>query len=670
MALQHLTDEQVASWTREQKDHWWFQNVFRGDMPQLTIRSAVTGFLLGGILSGTNLYIGAKTGIGLGVGLTSVILAFAMFKVLSAMRVAKDFTILENNAMQSIATSAGYMTMPLTSCIAAYMWKADKVMPWHQVMFWNVITSLMGVLVAFPMKRRFINDEQQPFPEGRACGVVLDALYSGHEGKQGGAGGVSGLFQAKAMVVAGVVTALFEIAKGEAIMKLAWLHGLGQKAYWVLNEQLDSWFFRLVKENHWGVPSIFGVDIRELSLRPKLDIAMFGTGGLMGVRITTSMIIGAVVNFAIVAPWMIHVGEIKGTVDAAGVEHFGRALIVNKWSIWWGVGIMVVGSLVALFAKPKLLIDPFRALFSRKKQAGEDVLANIELPFKWSFIGLPILAVITAWMAHEWYGMSYWLTLACLPLVFALSLICTNAMALTSWTPTGALSKITQFTFGMIDNKHAATNLMTAGITSSVAANAANLLSDIKPGYMLGAKPRQQAVGHVIGIFAGALASTPLFYLLFLSGYDPKGTVSVQNTMATDKFGFPGALQWKGVADIIEGGFHNLPTSIIWSLVIASLVAVVFEVLRITTKNKFPLSPVSIGLGVVLPFDATLAMWVGSLCFMGLHKFYSKREGTIGNTLWVKSLEPICAGIIAGAALTGIGDKLIEVFVLPRFGGG
>ena len=83
MAIPHLTDEQIRTWTREQKDRWWLTNVFRGDMPQLTIRSALTCFLLGGILSATNLYVGAKTGITLGVGLTSVILAFAMFRVLS-----------------------------------------------------------------------------------------------------------------------------------------------------------------------------------------------------------------------------------------------------------------------------------------------------------------------------------------------------------------------------------------------------------------------------------------------------------------------------------------------------------------------------------------------------------------------------------------------------------
>src|SRR4029434_6794362 len=97
MAIEQLDEEQIRTWTRAQKDEWWFRNVFRGDMPQLTLRAGVTGFLLGGVLAATALYIAAKTGIGIGVGLTSVILAFAIFRILDKAGIASDFTILENN---------------------------------------------------------------------------------------------------------------------------------------------------------------------------------------------------------------------------------------------------------------------------------------------------------------------------------------------------------------------------------------------------------------------------------------------------------------------------------------------------------------------------------------------------------------------------------------------
>src|ERR1043165_3294461 len=130
MAIPTLSEEEVRSWSLEQKDRWWLDKVYRGDMPQLTFRAGATGFILGGLLSATNLYIGAKTGWTLGVGITSVILAFSVFKLMSRIGMAKEFTILENNAMQSIATSAGYMTSPLSASLPAYMMVTGHLLPW------------------------------------------------------------------------------------------------------------------------------------------------------------------------------------------------------------------------------------------------------------------------------------------------------------------------------------------------------------------------------------------------------------------------------------------------------------------------------------------------------------------------------------------------------------
>src|SRR6202042_2447880 len=129
----------------------WFTHIYRGDMPQLTIRSALTGFLLGGVLAATSLYIGGKTGVGIGVGLTSVILSFAIFRSLHAAGLSRDFTILENNCTQSIATAAGYMTQPLISSLSAYMLVTGRIIPWWQMLIWMVTVAILGVLVAFPL---------------------------------------------------------------------------------------------------------------------------------------------------------------------------------------------------------------------------------------------------------------------------------------------------------------------------------------------------------------------------------------------------------------------------------------------------------------------------------------------------------------------------------------
>lgn len=670
MAIESLTEEQVRTWTRAQKDRWWLQNVYRGNMPQLTFRAALTGFILGGLLSATNLYVGAMTGWSLGVGLTSVILSFAIFRVFSRFG-ASDLNVLENNAAQSVATAAGYMTGPLISGMAAYMWIENKPMPWLPMLGFNVVLSLLGVLVAFPMKRLFINDEQQPFPQGRACGVVLDTLYS--------ADAAIGLFKARALACAAAIAGTVTFVSGENYMRWIQERLMGRAHAWKLPRELDAWYYDLVDKGSAQVIRLANVDIRQLGLRPAMDFAMFGAGGLMGIRTASSMMLGMVVNFVILVPWMITLGEIlpKSGSVAEGTAVFGRVHVVNSWSLWWGIAIMVTASLVSLFAKPQIFVDAFRMLTRRRAPgataaaSGEpDVLADIELPLWVSYAGIPVIGGIGVWMAWHWFGVHPLFGALAIPLIVLLTLIAARSTAMTSITPTGALSKIPQFTFGAMDPTHPPTNLMTGVMCVEVSSNASNLLMDIKPGYMLGAKPRQQAVGHAIGIFAGALASTPLFYLLFLSDWKPG--MNLQSVMAPEggQFSFPSAVQWKGVSELVTsifapGGHGTLLTgSILTSMIVAAVVGLAFEVARIVTKNRFPLSPLAIGLGVLVPPDSVIAMFAGASFFAVMEAIYGRKRESFGHKLWLQTHEPICAGLVAGAALVGIGDTMIKVFVL------
>jgi len=656
MALQHLSEEQIRDWSREQKDRWWLENLFRGDMPQLTIRSGITGFLLGGILSATALYIGGKTGITIGVGLTSVILAFALFRVFASTGIASDFTILENNCTQSIATAAGYMVAPMISSLAAYMLVTERLIPWWQMIVWMSVVSMIGVLLAFPLKRRFINEEQMPFPEGRACGVVLDALYTGNA--------AAGVFKAKLLGWVAVGAGVYQMIISDGWMKLLQIkllgmdRWLGLKEAWVFHDRLDSYYYAFAGKAGW-IPSILGTDIRQLGLRLTLDAAMLGVGGLMGIAVATSCLLGAFINFAVLAPMMIQMGDIAPRISPTGATvPISRVEIVNQWSLWWGVTMMVVGSLTSLLARPDLFTSAFKSLGGKKKE-GTDVLAHIEFPLWFSAVGVPVFSILGIWVTHAFFGVPVYMAAISLPLIFVLTIICTNSMALTSWTPTGALSKITQFSMGALDRTNPANNLIPAGMTAEIASNAANLLSDIKPGYMLGAKPRQQAVGHVIGIIAGSLACVPLFYLLFLPP-DANGVRSAA-TIVSDQFAMPAALQWKGVAEIITKGLTSLPTSAVVSMAFAAVAAAAIEIIKIKTKGRFPLSAVSIGLGVVLPPEATLAMWLGAMIFWWAGR--RKKPGTRGHDIWVEGCEPICAGLISGSALVGIGNAIVNVLI-------
>ncbi|HXN16384.1 MAG TPA: OPT/YSL family transporter, partial [Usitatibacter sp.] len=637
MTIQQLNEQQIREWTREQKDRWWLETVYRGDMPQLTVRSAVTGFLLGGVLAATALYIAGKTGITIGVGLTSVILAFAIYRGLNSAGLAQDFTILENNCTQSIATAAGYMVSPLVAALAAYMMVTNRIIPAAHIIAWMIVVAMIGVLLAFPLKRRFINEEQMPFPEGRAAGVVLDALYTG--------AAEAGMFKAKVLGMTAAIAAAYQLLISDGWMKLLQFKILrmhqwaGMKEPWTIHERLDTYYYAASSY----VPRILGTDIRQLGLRLTLDVAMLGIGGLMGLAVATSCLLGMLVNFVVLAPIMIQHGDIVARVGPTGIAiPISRAEIVNQWSLWWGVTMMVVGSMVSLLARPKVITSAFTALRGKKRE-GADVLRHIEFPLWISAVGIPIFGVLGAWVSHAFFGVPWLLAFISLPLIFVLSVICANSMALTSWTPTGSLSKITQFTMGAIDRTNPASNLIPAGMTGEIAANASNLLSDIKPGYMLGAKPRQQAVGHVIGVFAGAICCVPLFFLLFLPP-DANGLRSPA-TIVSDQFGMPGALQWKGVAELIAKGVSALPYSAVVSMIVAAVVAIAIEVARTVTKGRFPLSAVAIGLGVVLPPEATFAMWVGAMLFWWQARKH-RAPGTKGHTIWVEGYESICAGLI------------------------
>jgi uncharacterized oligopeptide transporter (OPT) family protein len=324
--------------------------------------------------------------------------------------------------------------------------------------------------------------------------------------------------------------------------------------------------------------------------------------------------------------------------------------------------MMVVGSIVSLLAKPQIFAAAFRSISRGRPPAtpGADVLRDIEVPLWVSWVGVPVFSVLGATTSHLFFGVPWLLAFISLPLIFVLTVICTNSMALTSWTPTGSLSKITQFTIGAIDRSNPASNLIPAGMTAEIASNAANLLSDIKPGYMLGGKPRHQVVGHVIGIFAGSLFAIPLFFLLFLPP-DANGVRSAER-IVSEQFAMPGAVQWKGVSELIARGVSTLPESAVISMIVAALAAVAIELARAFTRNRFPLSAVSIGLGVILPPDASLMMWIGALLFWWMGR-RNAVPGTRGHDIWVEGYEAICAGLIAGAALVGIGNAILNVLI-------
>lgn len=617
--IKELTEEQVHSMTLEEKDEWWLKNVYKGDMPQLTIRSALTGMILGGVLSLTNLYIGIKTGWTLGVGISSVILSYAFFKLMAKVKLGSHMSILENNAMQSIATSAGYMTAPMMASIPAYMMVTGEVIPMWQTFWWIVVLAILGVLFAFPLKKRFINEEQMPFPEGYAAGVVLDSLHSDEDNQ--------GMFKAKLLMAGAGISALIEFLRADAVLAAIKLQFLALPHHW------DDFIYK------FATPKIMGSPLKDLTIQFDTSIVMMGTGGLMSMKTAMSILIGGFINYFVLAPVMID----------AGIIPEAKFKAITMWALWGGAAIMTTSSLYSFFSKPQIIIETFKKSLA-KRQVKNHALDKIELPM-WVFaVGIPVMGALTVYLGHVWFGVHYWLGILAIPLVFVFTLIAVTSTGLTGITPGGALGKLTQITYGALAPGNVTTNLMTAGITSEVSLNASNLLMDIKPAYMLGGKPRHQAAGHILGIFAGGLVAVPVFYSLF------HGDISL---FTSETLPLPGASIWKGVSEVLTKGLSNLHITAQIAAGIGAALGIVIEIINKKTKGRFPLSGVGLGLGFVLRFTDAWSMALGTLLFW-VARQRCKDKTSFGYRAFVDNQETLAAGVIAGGSIIGIILILLE----------
>jgi hypothetical protein len=416
MPIQELTQEQIHEMTLKQKDEWWLKNIYRGNMPQLNLRSALTGMILGGVLSLTNLYIGIKTGWTLGVGISSVVISFGFYNLLARLRLGKEMSILENNAMQSIATSAGYMTAPLMASIPAYMMVTGEVIPMWQTFWWIVVLAILGVLFAFPLKKRFINDEQLPFPEGYAAGIVLDSLHNEH--------GKAGMFKAKLLMFAAGLSALIEIMRSEAVMTLARLKSLTLPGFW------DDLIYGFV------TPKILNSPLKDLTIRLDSSIVMMGTGGLMSMKTAMSILLGGFINYFICAPILIDHGIIPEATFKA----------IAMWSlVGWGCHHDNVFALFFFLQTDRSLS---RHSFARLKSG--ELLRKMSSKkssclYGFHFVGIPLVergrslygsCVVWNSLLAGFDRDSVWCLL--------FTLIAVTATGLTAITPGGALGKLTQ----------------------------------------------------------------------------------------------------------------------------------------------------------------------------------------------------------------------------------
>ncbi|MGM9998914.1 MAG: OPT family oligopeptide transporter [Candidatus Bruticola sp.] len=594
----------------EDPEHYWFRHIYRGPgVPQLTLRAVVMGALIGGVMSLSNLYVGLKTGWGLGVAITACILSYSVWTTLHSIfpKIFKtQMSILENNCMQSCASSAGYSTGgTMVSAIAAYLILTGTHMSWGVLTIWTFFLAALGVFMAIPMKRQMINVEQLKFPSGIACAETLRSLHS-H--------GSEAMRKAKALGIAGLGGGLLALLR-------------------------DAW--QLIP-NQIAMPGfIRGCSMKSLTFSFDLSGVMIAAGALVGWRVSWSMLLGGIICYAVLAPWMTSIGAI----NSADLAESGYRTIVG-WSTWTGAAIMVASGLTMFFMEWKTMARAFSGLahlFGTKGEKAHDPLEDIEVPTSWFIIGTLISGLGCILVLHFIFHTTWWMGLVAVVATFFLALVACRATGESDITPVGAMGKITQLTFGFLAPSNVTTNLMTAGLTAGAAGASADLLTDLKSGYVLGANPRQQFLAQFSGIFAGTLIVVPAFYLI----------VPDASVLGGDQWPAPSAQVWAKVAELLKNGFSALHPTAQLGMLIGCLIGIAIPLLEKYMPEKyrkFIPSATGLGLAMVIPFYNSLSMFIGAC----LASYLEKKHKQISDDYVV----PVASGIIAGESLVGVAIAL------------
>ncbi|MBL8763912.1 MAG: OPT/YSL family transporter [Phycisphaerae bacterium] len=624
----------AADATPEEKDAHWFNHVYRGDrMPQLTWRAVLMGGILGMAMAASNLYTTLAIGWAFGVAITACVMSFVIWNGLRSLTggALSQMSILENNCMQSTASAAGYSTgstiatmfgaLLLLAPVPEGKTAADVtswgVTHWAIVAAFTLCTGLLGVFLAIPLKRQMINHEQLRFPSGTASAEMLKSLYS--QSKDA----MTKAYVLISGIVAGLLVGFFNTDDGTA-----------EKVGFI--KRLFDWsgekFFRLqipgeVPEGGFG--TVAGKVPQAYVFEPSL--LLIGAGIITGMRVCLSMFAGSLLLFLVVGPWLVqqdiaHAGtgwsmvDGKPVFDAAtatpgvvrniDLNGAGTQLKFVTWALWGGTAVMVFASLTSLALQWRTVGRAFtNFLGSRTGNMGdassaERQLAAVEVPTSWMVAGLiPIgLALLAVQMVA--FHISWWAGLIAIGMSFFLSLVACRATGETDTTPIGAMGKVMQLMFAAFHPGQIVPNLASAGVAANSAIGSADLLTDLKSGYLLGANPRRQFLAQFYGVFFGTLAIVPIWFLM------------VPNKAELEKFAAPSTRQWEAVAKVLTKGIDQLPVSAQYAILIGALVGVVLptiEKLTPASMRKYVPSAMGLGLSWVIPYSSSLGFMVGAL---------------------------------------------------------
>ncbi len=638
-------------------EQYWLDHVYRGDrLPELTLQVVLVSVLLAALMIAFNIYMGLKTGWGEGGSLIAVILGFAIIRMLG-----REYSELENNITQTIASAAGSLGNIVNVIPALIILEADGIIEhgptFVDVLLWVFFTSFLGVFFAIPLRRQMLVIDQLLFPTGTAAAETIEAMH---------AKGDEAMAKAKALGIIGGASALFTI--------------------------LRDGFHLIPHTIPFKISGIGGIGLHKLTIGAAASPMMLGAGFLVGPRVGTSLAVGGFVAWGIIAP-MLHINGIDMSIAETMTKPENleacRAILANppiteagsaqlaadckyihqihqeayysvmvKWLMWPGLGIMVAAGLTSTLMKWKILLSAMKSLF--EKTRADSPIAHLEFPTSHWIIGLVLSSIGVMAMLQLRFGVPWYLGLLSIGLSFLLAVIAVRATGETDINPVGAMGSVTQIAFGSLQGAAGAANpaaittgnLLTGGVAAGGASEAADMMQDLKTGWLLGATPRTQVYAQLIGVTIGSVFCACIFWVLIQAA--PIGSTT---------WPAPAAITWSGLATMMTRGTDALPPGAITALAIGIAIGIALPFAEAALGERKWMLPSALGLGVamVVPYEYAFSIFAGSMILLAIRGW---------KPAWVVMFAAsVGAGGIAGEGLAGVGVAFVQVGLQYLSGG-
>jgi len=516
---------------------------------ELTLRSLLTGLVLGAALAPCNVYSGLKIGWSFNMSIIALLAGFAFWRALERAAPVPRWTLKESNIGQTAASSAAsIISGGLVAPIPAYALLTGAQLPAAPMMAWVFAVSFLGVWVAWYLRPALIVESPLRFPAGVATLETMGDIFG--RGR-------------------------------EALARIAVLSGAG------LVSGAVKWASTFVWQLPRWSPSLA---LERLTFAVEPSLLLVGFGAIIGLRVGASLAAGALVAWGGLAPWLLARGWVATPAEAPG-SLFGPLV---EWLLWPGVSLMVAATLTTFAVKGV-----------RTLRGGHGVgIRRDALRARGPAAGFAAAALLAVALQVLLFDIGIALALLAIPLAVVLAAVAARVVGETGIPPIGAIGKVSQLGFGVAAPGQTVTNLMTANVAGGAAGQCADLLNDFKVGHAIGAAPARQAIAQCFGVATGSVVGV-LVYLALIP--DPAAM------LLTEQWPAPAVATWKAVAEALTLGLASVPPSAQLAMLAGGAVGVALGALDAAPRPpRWLPSGVALGLAFVIPASISLMMFAGA----------------------------------------------------------